>query len=130
MAICKDCIHYEVCQYHIDEETNMTVNECSHEFKHKDQYTKLPAFVGQQVWHVRDRYKYEDGRFEIADFVIKEGKVSMLQQKADTSWKIRITENNSVSDFTLDRFNECVFSTEEAAIKEQAKRMKELRLDS
>lgn len=25
---CKDCIHYDVCQYHIDEETKMTVNEC------------------------------------------------------------------------------------------------------
>lgn len=26
----KDCIHYEVCNYHIDEETDMTVNECGH----------------------------------------------------------------------------------------------------
>ena len=25
---CKDCIHYDVCQYHIDEETNMTMHLC------------------------------------------------------------------------------------------------------
>ena len=30
MAKCKDCIHYKVCQYHIDEETDMTVEECEH----------------------------------------------------------------------------------------------------
>ena len=28
ITACKDCIHYDVCQYHIDEETKMTVNEC------------------------------------------------------------------------------------------------------
>lgn len=31
---CKDCIHYEVCQFHIDEETKMTVVECDN-FKYK-----------------------------------------------------------------------------------------------
>lgn len=31
---CKDCIHYEVCQFHIDEETKMTVAECDN-FKDK-----------------------------------------------------------------------------------------------
>ena len=25
---CKDCIHYDVCHYHIDEETDMTITEC------------------------------------------------------------------------------------------------------
>ena len=33
MAECKDCIHYNVCQYHITEETNFSVNECSTGFK-------------------------------------------------------------------------------------------------
>lgn len=32
---CKDCVHYEVCGYHITEETDMTINECPHEFKNK-----------------------------------------------------------------------------------------------
>lgn len=31
---CKDCVHYNVCGYHIDEETFMTTEECSH-FKNK-----------------------------------------------------------------------------------------------
>lgn len=35
MASCKDCIHYDVCQYHITEETNMTVAECSYTFQNK-----------------------------------------------------------------------------------------------
>lgn len=40
MATCKDCIHYEVCQYHIDEETKMTVNECF-DFKDKSRYIEV-----------------------------------------------------------------------------------------
>ena len=27
---CKNCLHYEVCNYHICEETDMTVDECPH----------------------------------------------------------------------------------------------------
>ena len=37
---CKDCIHYDVCQYHIDEETEMTVNECDH-FKNKADFVEV-----------------------------------------------------------------------------------------
>ena len=36
-ATCKDCIHYDVCQYHVDEETELTVVECSY-FKSKSAY--------------------------------------------------------------------------------------------
>ena len=110
MNTCKDCIHYEVCQYHIDEETTMTVNECSHEFKHKEQYIKLPAYVGQQVWLLDSLHKWDNSQYKIVGFELKEGKVSMLQQKADKSWKIRITINHFVSDYTIDEFNNCVFT--------------------
>jgi hypothetical protein len=41
MATCKDCIHYEVCDYHITEMTPMTVNECSHSFKNKDNFVEV-----------------------------------------------------------------------------------------
>ena len=41
MSTCKDCLHYEVCQYHITEETDMTVNECSHGFKNKADYVEV-----------------------------------------------------------------------------------------
>lgn len=30
MTACKHCIHYDVCLFRSDEETQMTVNECSH----------------------------------------------------------------------------------------------------
>lgn len=38
---CKECIHYEVCQYHITEETNMTVAECSHTFINKADFVEV-----------------------------------------------------------------------------------------
>ena len=37
---CKDCIHYDVCHFHIDEETPMTINECDH-FKNKADYVEV-----------------------------------------------------------------------------------------
>lgn len=129
MNTCKDCIHYEVCQYHIDEETTMTVNECSHEFKHKDQYMRLPAFVGQPVWHIKTIHKYENGQFKNIGFEVEAGKVSMLQQKADKSWKIRITSGGSVGDYTLNDFTNCIFTVESEAVKERDKRIRELIYD-
>jgi hypothetical protein len=51
-----------------------------------------PCYIGQEIWYIRKHY---DGRNEI-----RKGKVSMLQQKSDKSWKIRITVNSSVWDFT------------------------------
>lgn len=114
MPTCKDCLYYEACSYHIDEETTMTVNECSTGFKSKDQYVKLPAYVNQRVWTI---HKYYDGRTKI-----NEGKVSMLQQKADGSWKIRISSNGVVSDYTTSEFNAYVFLTEEA-VRAEADRL-------
>lgn len=40
MATCKDCIHYDVCQYHIDEETDMTITECG-KFKNKSVFEEV-----------------------------------------------------------------------------------------
>lgn len=37
---CKDCIHYEVCQYHITEETDMTIDECG-KFKNKSDFVEV-----------------------------------------------------------------------------------------
>lgn len=39
---CKDCVHYNVCGYHIDEETFMTTEECSH-FKNKIDFVEIPC---------------------------------------------------------------------------------------
>lgn len=41
METCRDCLHYEVCQYHIAEETDMTINECSHGFKNKADFVEV-----------------------------------------------------------------------------------------
>ena len=116
MSVCKDCIHYDICQYHIDEETTMTVNECSHGFKHQDQYLNLPVYVGQTVWQV---YQYRFGDFKV---VIREGKVSMLQQKADKSWKFRFSYNGSImGDFTFEELGLRIFTTKEAAMEKKAR---------
>jgi hypothetical protein len=34
-ATCRDCFHYDVCDYHITEMTTMTINECPHKFVNK-----------------------------------------------------------------------------------------------
>lgn len=113
MLTCKDCLCYEACSYHIDEETTMTVNECSTGFKNKHQYVKLPAYIGQQVWLASAWWHYS-GTIKSE---VSEGKVSMLQQKVDGSWKIRISAGSSVSDYTIEEFNEYIFLTEEDAEK-------------
>ena len=71
---CKDCIHYEVCQFHIDEETKMTVAECSN-FKDKSKYIELPCKIGSKVYIVWgpkyragiDEYGVNTGKFRLSD---------------------------------------------------------------
>ena len=47
---CKDCLHYAVCGYHITEETNMTIHECSHGFKDSQaQEIRVPVQGGYLV---------------------------------------------------------------------------------
>lgn len=48
---CKDCAHYDICLFHIDEETEMTVNECEH-FKDKARFVELPCKVGDTVYYI------------------------------------------------------------------------------
>ena len=114
---CTNCIHYDVCQYHIDEETTMTVNECPTGFKHKDQYIKLPAYIGQTIWRLSSKYQFVDNQFKLVGYNIKEGKVSMLQQKADKSWKIRVSINSNVSDFKPEDIGQDIFLSEAKANK-------------
>lgn len=37
---CKDCLHYNVCHYHIDEETPFAVTECNN-FKNKADFFEI-----------------------------------------------------------------------------------------
>ena len=73
-----------------------------------------PCYIGQEIWHITKHY---DGRIEI-----RKGKVSMLQQKYDKSWKIRITVNSSVWDFTPNEIGTEYFLTREEAEKALAER--------
>ena len=66
-----------------------------------------PCKVGDKVWELYTQY---NGKVRI-----REGKISMLQQKADKSWKFRITINSSVWDFTPDKIGTRYFLTKEQA---------------
>lgn len=37
---CKDCIHYELCQHHIDEETSLSASRCRR-FKNKADFVEV-----------------------------------------------------------------------------------------
>lgn len=126
MTKCKDCIHYKVCRFHIDEETSLTVNECDYGFKHKNQYVKLPAYLGQIVYAAD---VHIDCRNEIHS-AVDEGKVSMLQQKVDGSWKIRISWYKRIqgsqdyytshnADYTVKEFSTFYATKEAAEIKRE-----------
>ena len=64
--------------------------------------------IGQPIWYICE-HVYA-GTVEI-----EEGKISMIQQKADKSWKFRITVNSSVWDFTPDKIGTRYFLTKEEA---------------
>ena len=73
-----------------------------------------PYKVGQTVWYVCKHY---NGSIEVM-----EGKISMLQQKADKSWKFRFSHNSSVWDFKTDEIGVKYFLTKEEA-KEKLKEL-------
>lgn len=66
-----------------------------------------PCKVGDKVWDLHQRYN--------GTFVIQEGKISMLTQKADKSWHLRITVNSSVWGFTPNEIGTRYFLTKEEA---------------
>lgn len=115
---CKDCLCYEACHYHITEETDMTVDECATGFKNKDEFVKLPAYVGQPVWLVKT-WTYTSDKSKKVEICL--GRVSMLQQKSDRSWKFRVSEGGSVCDCTLADIGSYVFFSEQAAVREKAR---------
>ncbi len=68
---CKDCIHYEPCDFPITELTKMTVRECPHGFKDKSRYIELPCAVGDVVYIYYDTTNSIE-RFRIENIVIGE----------------------------------------------------------
>ncbi len=77
-----------------------------------------PCKVGDTVWWLTT------ANWQQTEWRIVEARVSMLQQKADKSWKIRITHNSSVFDITTDKLGKSVFLSREEAEKALAERSK------
>lgn len=75
-----------------------------------------PCNVGQTVWLIKSL------NWQRTEWGIEEGKISMIQQKVDKSWKFRISNNGSVSDYTVDAVGKTVFLTREEAEQALAER--------
>ena len=111
MKTCLDCIHHDRCDAIFDGLLSNRDNKLCDWFDDKVYYAKLPAYIGMKVWVPHVWYFTE----VMTD--LKEGHVSGLQQKANGSWKIRITRNGTVSDYTVEDFNKYCFLNKEDAEK-------------
>ena len=113
MKTCLDCIHHDRCDFIFDGLLSNRDNKPCDWFDDKVYYAKLPAYIGMKVW-VPDVFRrpmneiYSD---------LSEGHVSGLQQKANGSWKIRVTRTGTVADYTLEEFNKYCFINKEDAEK-------------
>jgi hypothetical protein len=87
-----------------------------------NQYVKLPVYIGKPVWVANAWY---NNLTKEIDSGLVEGKVSMLQQKADKSWKFRVT-TKYVSDYDLDDIGTYIFFTKEGAEKALEEKIKTL----
>ena len=76
-----------------------------------DGWMRPPCKVGDKVWLIKSL------NLQRTEWGIKEGNISMIQQKADKSWKFRVTENHSVQDYTVDSIGKTVFLSREEAEK-------------
>ncbi len=122
MKTCKDCIYYERCDTVFDGLLSNRNNEPCHQFDDNAYYAKLPVYIGQPVWVPHAWYNIS--RKEII-YELCEGKISMLQQKADKSWKFRASAKY-VSDYTVDDIDDSVFLTKEAGEEALTKIIKAL----
>ena len=111
MKTCLDCIHHDRCDVIFDGLLSNRDNIPCDWFDDKAYYVKLPAYIGMKVWVPHVWYFTE----VMTD--LKDGHVSGLQQKANGSWKIRITRNGTVSDYTVEDFNKYCFLNKEDAEK-------------
>ena len=107
---CKDCIHCEICDY-FDEAgafygsslKNWNGQICDY-FKPDAQ---IPFVIGQPMWKLCTWYR--------SPAEIVESRVSMIQQKADKSWKVRISNRYGTEDFKAGDVGTFIFLTREAA---------------
>lgn len=104
---CINCIHYKLCARHGEILDILNGGVICDMFTNESRVVQLPCLVGDTMWYVRSWRKD-----------IQKCRVSMLQQKANKSWKFRISyPDGGVSDFTLDEIGKYIFLTEEDAKK-------------
>ena len=113
MSTCKDCLHYRVCQFHIDEETKMTVNECEH-FKDRSSFVELPCKVGDTVYMLVTR---KTKAFEVKS---KNGEMKKEINHHTFIKKTCFTKSNLFD--VIERFGKTAFLTKEEAEKALAER--------
>ncbi len=123
MKTCLDCIHYERCDNVFDGLLSNRDNKPCKQFDDKLFYAKLPCYLGQKMWYPRAWYNFND---EEVRSELYEGKVSMLQQKADGSWKIRVSTRWEL-DYKVEDIGKDVFLTREAAEADLNKKIKFLK---
>ena len=122
MKSCKDCIYCDRCDL-IAIRGEVAGDELCSWFDDRNQYVKVPAYIGMKVWVPHVWYFTE----VMAD--LREGHVSGLQQKANGSWKIRVTRNGTVADYTVEEFNKYCFLNKEDAEKYIEEKIKEYSSD-
>lgn len=114
MARCNQCIHFSLCEYNTDISTEKAkiflrykdgAERCTF-FKDRNLFLEyLPICVGTPVYVICE-YKLE----------IKECRISMMQQKADRTWKIRVSfPGGGVKDYPMNDIDKKIFLTYEDA---------------
>ena len=106
---CKDCIHLEPCkewaQIVNGENLAFKFNAACEHFKSTT--SEIPFTIGQPMWKL---YTYARNPAELV-----ESRVSMIQQKTDKSWKVRISNRYGTEDFKAGDVGTYIFLTKEAA---------------
>lgn len=125
MKSCKQCLHFAACEewrkMWAPEDLKFPF-ECEDIYELCDWYNPTalpPAYIGMKVWVPYVWYFTE----VMTD--LREGHVSGLQQKADKSWKIRVTRRGTVADYTVEEFNKYCFLNKEDAEKYIEEKVKE-----
>lgn len=107
MKTCKDCIHYDICLGAF----GYCLYQTCDSFKDKSKFIEIPCSIGDEIWRINWRNE------------VILSTVSMLQQKRDKTWKIRLSDGGSVFDVTPDDIGKTIFLTREEA----EKRLEELK---
>ena len=107
---CKDCVHFEPCKHWAQiahgENIAFSLNDTCELFKNST--NEIPFTIGQPMWKL---YTWAN----LAPAEILESRVSMIQQKADKSWKVRISNRYGTEDFRAGDVGTYIFLTEDAA---------------